>query len=114
MRIAKEKTCSKRKVFFDGDNQLKSKCGNLGGSKTLREFLRYEEDHLFVDFLRECLGNWESRIAPEKALVHPWIFEGLPKPIQLQHLISMKQNFPDLDISQHLAKLEFELTGKPK
>lgn len=60
-------------------------------SKTWKNVLGCNDDN-FIDFLKCCL-TWEpsERMVPMDGLLHPWILEGLPEDIRIQHISILKE-----------------------
>lgn len=73
---------TRRRVFFDSNLKPKLSVNKKGvkrypGTKFLQDVLRTSNDN-FLDFIKRCLDwNPVTRLAPEQAIDHPWILEGL-------------------------------------
>ncbi|EAR85505.3 glycoprotease family protein (macronuclear) [Tetrahymena thermophila SB210] len=83
--------CTRRKYFFNEDYTPKLIPNSKGkirvpNSKILKAVLQTESED-FTDFLTKCFV-WEpqKRLKPSDALMHPWILEGLPPEIRIQHI----------------------------
>ena len=55
--------------------------------RLIEAIVDYDCDSLFLSFIHGLL-EWdpESRLTPGKALIHPWILEGMPKEIRKAHV----------------------------
>ncbi|CAD8111961.1 unnamed protein product [Paramecium sonneborni] len=97
---------SRKSKFFDEKYQLNYKIKDqdlLQGIKTLNQHLQ-KADPQYQDFVINCLRwNPDQRMTPEKALIHPWIINGLPQTVRKQHIQQMKHFMvipEDLDFKQ--------------
>lgn len=62
----------------------------MPNSKNWKTVIGCTDDN-FIDFIKKCLV-WEpsERMTPREALLHPWILDGLPDDIRVQHIRFLK------------------------
>ncbi|EAS02804.2 Serine/Threonine kinase domain protein (macronuclear) [Tetrahymena thermophila SB210] len=89
------KKCSRKKYFFDQNDQplqIPNSRGKIRmpNSKNWKSVIGCTDDN-FIDFIKKCLV-WEpsQRLTPRDALLHPWILDGLPEDIRVQHIKFLK------------------------
>lgn len=75
---------NKKDKFFTEENNPILKPNRKGktrqpGTNLIEDIVDYDCDSLFLSLIQQCL-EWDpdERITPERALLHPWILEGLP------------------------------------
>ncbi|XP_028652533.1 dual specificity tyrosine-phosphorylation-regulated kinase 3 isoform X1 [Erpetoichthys calabaricus] len=69
-------------VVLSGSRSRRGKMRGPPNSKDWVMALKGCDDPTFIDFLKKCL-DWDpsTRISPNQALRHPWLYKRLPKPV---------------------------------
>ncbi|KAK6472030.1 dual specificity tyrosine-phosphorylation-regulated kinase 2-like [Huso huso] len=81
-RYCTASTLANGTVVLNGSRSRRGKMRGAPGSKDWVTALKGCDDPTFIDFLKKCL-DWDpaTRMTPNQALRHPWLYKRLPKPI---------------------------------